>query len=285
MDQQPSQPFFDLHQKTLWDWLSLLIVPILLAGGGWWISHQSEQAQQRIADERYQQELFRGYLDQISTLLVENDLQSADEFSEVKTLAQSITATTLRELDSQRRNSLMLFLRSTGLATPLPGSNGTAGILSWASLENMDLSDTTMNAIDLNFARLTNSDLTNAYLGGGSNLTNVKFINTTLKNTQFDDADLRDAVFAYTNLEDTNLTEAQLTQAKLCNVRMPDGSESDRDCNALIEQKLCNVEPPSGVNPSTFQYPDCEQVMSDYLASGGDYSPDHRWDMMRNGNF
>ncbi len=245
--------FFDLYQKTVWDWLDLLIVPILLAVGGFWISYQMEQQQREIANERYQQELLRGYLDQISQLLIEHDLKTADEFSDVKVLAQSISSTTLRDLDKQRRNSLMLFLRSTGLAAPLENSGSKTGILSWADLSNMDLSGVVMNAIDLRYASLENSNLTDAYLGSRANLSNARFINTSLENADFNESNVNDAIFAYTNLENVkNITDFQLSTAKLCNTKMPDGSESDRDCEELSEN-----------------YTDYE------------YSPDHSWDHLK----
>jgi hypothetical protein len=37
---------------TLWDWIKLLIVPAVLAGGGFWFNVQQREREQRIASER-----------------------------------------------------------------------------------------------------------------------------------------------------------------------------------------------------------------------------------------
>lgn len=278
-ESNPATPPFSSLKKPLWDWLDLLIVPVILFIGGTWFSHTSEQTQQRIANERYQQELYRGYLDQISTLILDHDLKEAEEFSETRMFANSLTTSTLQDLEEERRNSLMRFLRSTGLATPEPGSEMPGGILRRGNLSNMDLSGTIMNAIDLQYARLENSDLTHAFLGAYADLRYAQFINTSLTNTDFENADIDEAVFAYTNLETAkNLTDEQLATAKICNTVLPNGSESDRDCDALIRQQLCNVAPPPGVDPSTFEYPDCDAVTREHINSGNLYSPQHSWD-------
>lgn len=287
MSNSPEEPeakklfhFSSITEKTLWDWLELLIIPLIFSLGGYLVSVAAEQVQEASVEEQYQQRLFRGYVEQISDLLLDKGLSTAGEFSEVKVVAQSITESTLRDLDAQRRNAVMLFLRSTGLATPLPGSASQSGILSWSNLSNIDFSDTTMNAIDLHYARLENANLSNTYLGGGSNLNNVNFDNTILDKTDFRDASLQEAIFAYTNLETaTNLTEQQLQTAFICNTKMPDGSESDRDCAFLIERLLCNVEPPEGSDPGAFQYPDCNKLVAEY--SDQDYDPNHSWNHKR----
>ncbi|MGB3493272.1 MAG: pentapeptide repeat-containing protein [Elainellaceae cyanobacterium] len=279
MKKDVSQPFFDLGQKTLWDWLSLLIVPLLL----FWVSHQLNKTQQQVADDQRQQALLRGYFEQISTLLIDSDLKGAGEYSEVKSVAASLTASTLRDLDSSRRNSLMRFLTSTGLAAPLPGSTSEAGILSRADLSGVDLSHTALNGIDLHSADLTSANLTQTDLGGGANLKNIRFINTDLTGADFENAALEGAVFAYTDLRNAqNLTDEQFSQVKLCNTRLPDGSESDRDCHEMIEQLLCNVEPPQGTNPAAFDYPNCDRddpdnVVDEYIQSSAIYSPEHPW--------
>ncbi|WP_158500399.1 pentapeptide repeat-containing protein [Xenococcus sp. PCC 7305] len=278
--EEQTRKFFNassITEKTLWDWLELLIIPVIFSFGGYLVSAAAEKVQEAAVEEQYQQRLFRGYIAQISELLIDKGLTTADEFSEVKVVAQSLTESTLRDLDAQRRNSLMLFLRSTGLATPLPGSESQSGILSWSNLANIDLSETIMNAIDLHYADLENANLSQAFLGGGSNLNNVKFNNTILDKTDFRDASLQEAVFAYTNLETAeNITEEQLRTAFICNTKMPDGSESDRDCAFLIEQLLCNIAPPEGSDPGAFDPPDCNQLIANY--ADRDYDPKHSWD-------
>lgn len=46
-----------LADKTLWEWLQLLIVPLILAGGGLWFSYQQTQTSLRISEQQHQTDL------------------------------------------------------------------------------------------------------------------------------------------------------------------------------------------------------------------------------------
>src|SRR5215218_3445796 len=74
---------------TLWDWIKLLIVPAVIAGGGLWFNRQQqdrqredEQRQQErgleIENQRAQDEALQAYLDQMSQLLIDKDLLNVD---------------------------------------------------------------------------------------------------------------------------------------------------------------------------------------------------------------
>jgi hypothetical protein len=55
--------------KTLWDWLELLIVPVVLAVGGYLFNSSQNQADQKVAERRAQDEALQAYLDEIGKLL------------------------------------------------------------------------------------------------------------------------------------------------------------------------------------------------------------------------
>jgi hypothetical protein len=57
---------------TLWDWIKLLVIPVVIAGGGLWFNAQQREGEQRIANERAQDEALQAYLDQMSDLLISN---------------------------------------------------------------------------------------------------------------------------------------------------------------------------------------------------------------------
>src|SRR3989337_3589160 len=104
---------------TLWDWIELLIVPAVIAGGGIWFNRQQrerelENAEQRaetdrqIANQHRQDELLQAYLDHVSTLLLENDLRSPEGDPSQTTgtalsVARARTLTVLTRLDGDRR--------------------------------------------------------------------------------------------------------------------------------------------------------------------------------------
>jgi Flp pilus assembly protein TadB len=60
---------FFVH-RSLWDWLQLLIVPVVLARGGLWFNAQQREREQQLANERAQDKALQAYLDQMSDMLI-----------------------------------------------------------------------------------------------------------------------------------------------------------------------------------------------------------------------
>ncbi len=55
---------------SLWDWLKLLIVPVVLAIGGYLFTRSENRATQAAAERRAQDEALQAYLDQMSNMLL-----------------------------------------------------------------------------------------------------------------------------------------------------------------------------------------------------------------------
>jgi FtsZ-binding cell division protein ZapB len=81
--------------------------------------HQIEdlraEAEQKIAEQRAQDEALQAYLDQMGTLLLERDLRNSGTDSEVRTLAQARTITTLGRVDTSHKEEIMQFLLEADL--------------------------------------------------------------------------------------------------------------------------------------------------------------------------
>jgi hypothetical protein len=60
------------YDITLWDWLKLLVVPAVIAGGGIWFNRQQRERELEIAERRTQDEALQAYLDQMSEMLIPN---------------------------------------------------------------------------------------------------------------------------------------------------------------------------------------------------------------------
>src|SRR5215216_7111873 len=96
---------------TLWDWIKLLVVPAVLAGGGLWFNQQQRAREQQIADARAQDEALQSYLDGMSLLLTDKErplhrARPGDSLSEV---ARARTLTVLPSLDGARKGSVVRF--------------------------------------------------------------------------------------------------------------------------------------------------------------------------------
>src|SRR5215204_1457628 len=206
-DNQEIQP-----RKTLWDWLQLFIVPLALAAIGLWFAAQQDAQQQRIEakraeseqqieEQRAQDAALQAYLDQMSQLMLEGDLRSSKEHSEVRTLARARTQTVLGRLDGRRKGSVVQFLYEASLIgkenpvislshVPLRGANLSGANLSGADLSDADLSDADLSGATLDNADLDDADLSNADLsetdlfgadmGDGANLSGAILIDANL---------------------------------------------------------------------------------------------------------
>src|SRR5260370_34381068 len=121
--------------KTLWDWLQLLIIPLVLAVIALLFNHATTRTEQKIATERYEQDkeiasrhyhqdqqiaarryeddqrialdkqredLLQTYLDRMSELLLEKNLRLSQPDTEVRNVARVRTITILFQLDARR---------------------------------------------------------------------------------------------------------------------------------------------------------------------------------------
>ncbi|HEY9659000.1 MAG TPA: hypothetical protein V6C65_11150, partial [Allocoleopsis sp.] len=104
-----------LRNKTLWHWLELLIIPVVLAVGAALIQWQSGVRQEAVATDRNRQETLATYLEQMTALLIDRELRTSKPDSDVRAIARARTLTVLRELDSERKGQLILFLAEAGL--------------------------------------------------------------------------------------------------------------------------------------------------------------------------
>jgi uncharacterized protein YjbI with pentapeptide repeats len=254
--------------KTVWDWLDLLLVPLILGiaavGLTAWFNAQQDarqnaieerraEAERELAEQRAQDEALQAYFDQMSTLLLEKDLRSSEENSEVRTLARARTLTVLRRLDPDRKGSVVQFLHEASLIQPsqlvgnkqgneqpiedpiikligadLREADLREANLIGADLREVNLHNANLHNANLNYANLRGdvdrSDLSDAdisisgYLGGDVDLTN---------------ADLSSAYAAQANLNDAELTRANLNEATL--------SEADLSMASLDDADLSNA--------------------------------------------
>jgi hypothetical protein len=102
---------------TLWDWIKLLVVPVVIAGGGLWFNVQQRAREKRIANERAQDEALQGYLDGMSQLLTDKEqpLHKSQPSDNLSTGARARTLTVLTKLDRYRKRSVLQFLYESRL--------------------------------------------------------------------------------------------------------------------------------------------------------------------------
>jgi len=152
--------------KTLWDWLQLLIVPLVLAIGGLWFSQMQKTLEQRRTTDNQREAALQSYIDKISELLLNGNLaeRTADgqlnpEYKRVCLVARVRTITVLTQLDARRIGYVFAFLREAELMSVTKDDNAI-------SLKNADLHAVDWSQADLRGADLRGVNLSGANLSG-----------------------------------------------------------------------------------------------------------------------
>jgi hypothetical protein len=101
--------------KTLWDWITILTVPLVLGIGAFWFNLSERETEHAIASDRLREEALQKYLDRMAELLLEKELRTSAKSSEVREVARTRTLTVLRGLDHARKQILLDFLYESEL--------------------------------------------------------------------------------------------------------------------------------------------------------------------------
>jgi hypothetical protein len=190
----------DKRAKTLWDWIGLLIVPVVLAIGGYWLTQHRECLSREVERNRLREEALHNYLDRMAELMLEKGLQTSGPEDVVQNIARARTSAVLRGLDGVRKGILLRFLRESELIINEKAVVGLYG---------MDLRRA--NLVKANFRR---SDLRGTDLRG-ANLFKADLFKADLAKADLTGANLVKADLTGVNLTGTNLTRADLTGANL----------------------------------------------------------------------
>lgn len=124
-------------EKTLWDWLQLLVVPVAVAVGTFALNQaakkREEESQQEqrereqsieeqsrkndleIEERRAHEAALNTYLDQMGQMLLAEGLRSSEEDADLRVLARARTLTTLGRIGPAHKGSILRFLQEASL--------------------------------------------------------------------------------------------------------------------------------------------------------------------------
>ena len=236
-----------LHGKTFWDWLQLLIIPAVLAVGGYLFNYTTSRNEQKttqlrdqterdISSDNQREAALQAYIDNMSELLLEKNLRKSGEDDEVRKIARVRTLTVLPRLDGLRKRSVLNFLYESGLIDKGKRIVDLSGAdLSGADLRGADLRGAILDLAKLSGVYLDGAYLSGAYLSGaildgaylsGAILIGAELSRANLAGADLTGADLRGAYLNRADLRGAIVTEEQLKQAKLLKgATMPDGKK------------------------------------------------------------
>lgn len=209
-----------LAPKTLWDWMQLLLVPIMLAIGGFWLNQlqkgreerieaQRDKTDRDIAADNQREAALQSYIDKIGELLLHERLGDSQSNPQVENVARARTITVLRILDPDRCAHLLRFLRQADIL----------GVCTENNLREIDLHSTNLIQFDLKNFDLSKADLSRANLIG-SDLSGSRLLRTDLSRADLGGIDLSEAKLLRADLSQANLTGARLAEANLHKARL-----------------------------------------------------------------
>lgn len=224
--------------KTLWDWMELLIIPLVLAIGAFYLNRSEQDTEREIAKDRQQEVALQAYLDKMSDLLVNENLQKTKK-KNIRDVARTRTLTVIRGLDGKRKGLVIRFLQEAGLINKqrpiikLRGADLREVELGWAKLRNVDLSFTDLRNADLVLADLSDSNLENATLSyadlswtdfSNSDMNGANLWGSKMLFTKFAKAKLNDVSFVKTETWQIDLKGAHLQGSRFMQADLKDAN-------------------------------------------------------------
>ncbi|GHO62122.1 hypothetical protein KSC_010140 [Ktedonobacter sp. SOSP1-52] len=218
--------------KKLWDWLSILIVPFVVALAGTIYTHVHNQSEREEARQKEAQEhelaldnqreaALQTYFDRMSELLLDKQLEMN---SQAMAIAHARTVTVLRMLDPARRASVLRFLGDINLVSRILNRDMRGLDLSGTDLSSAHLKQVMLILVNLIEANLKRADLSEANLEkawmrsanlGKANLEDTNLWRADLSRARLDEANLHWVNLVEANLYRASLLEADLTGANL----------------------------------------------------------------------
>jgi hypothetical protein len=212
--------------KSLWDWLQLLVVPVVLAVAGFLLSDAAQrerdlevrQSEADFTNSRAQSDALLAYLDQMSSLVVDRRMNSEPPSSDTRMIAQARTLVILASLGRDRKRDPLNLIYELNLINKYsPYLNLKKANFAAADLSEITLHDACLKDADLRRTNLSGADLR------GSDLSNVD-----LRGADLSDAELSDVSLACANL----LPYSERRPAKLNAVHLANGADpTDIDLN------------------------------------------------------
>jgi hypothetical protein len=232
--------------RTVWEWLTVLTISAVIAIVALMFTARQAELQRDNQVKQANDDSLQAYLDQMSALLLEDDLRNVPEDSEVRMLARSRTLTILSRLDPRGRSQVLQFLLETELIqgreleTPIinPSDPNLSALknlvinLSGANLSGVFVpADTNLSYVDLSSTDLSGANLSEANLSTADlTATNMHDANLSRATLAFSDlglADLREANLSNVDLTQTKLNDADLTDADLTGAHLWQADLSD----------------------------------------------------------
>lgn len=212
---KPARYKWGTQDKTLWDWMDLLLVPGLLLVITLMFNELAQKRQDEFTLERKKQEVVQNYLSKMTDLISNGKLlySKKSEFNQTSIAARALTQSALVDLkgDASRKGQVLSFLYEAQLISYQPSVTKTKPNTKPKSI------------IDMKGINLSGAALNRIYLGPQSQLRDSSQPDQwpiNLGGAILSESDLRKSILNHAYLESAQLQKAQLQEAMLNNVNL-----------------------------------------------------------------
>ena len=195
-------------RKTVWDWLQLLIIPLVLAVIALLFNLANSRTERQIALDNQRETALQAYIDKMSELLLEKHLRQSQTKDDVREVARVRTLRVLPGLDNERKRNVIQFLHESGLIN----KDDPIIDLHEADLRKASLDDAELEGADLSGAKLMKA-----------NLKGAKLMKANLEGARLEGVILEEAILK--DVTDIAIEELEQQAKSLKGTTMPDGSK------------------------------------------------------------
>ncbi len=244
----------DKTDKTLYDWMQLLFIPVVLAIAGFWFNYRERKAAelraenereaaelrakedreieekrnkhaQKLALDSQREDRLQTYLDRMSELLLTWNLRKSEINAEVRYMARARTLTLLTQLneDDARKGAVLQFLYEAHLISQ--NVDGSIVNLEGANLSDGDYTFLNLHNANLHKAIMINANFESTDLSG-TDLVGADLDESRLWYSNVSGSDLKGASLQYAVLKEANLQGADLSKANLMSADLSDANLS-----------------------------------------------------------
>ena len=208
--------------KTIWDWMQLLVIPLILAGVAYYLANTQREKELEIAETEKSENALQNFLDYMTKLMIEHEYLDDEEFEGAARLIRARTLMVLEQLNGKQKGHLLRFLIETTLLDKEKiYLNLKRANLTRLEFEPGGYSDFNLDGVNLDYA----------------NLAECQFHNVQMKGISMRDANLEYADFTSGSLEYILLNRSNLYNAKLGKANMFKANLQDANLEGAILQE------------------------------------------------
>ena len=203
-------PWTGFTDKTLWDWLQLLLISLAFGISAFFYNASQKAQQQALEANRLEENILQMYFDRMIPLTLKQRQESQQQRA-LHALIRAQTMTVLPRLNGKRNGAVLRFLHEAGLL-------GISGLKRGDYLNDVNLRGADLEKLNLYQAELQDSNLEDADLKE-SDLRKADLENVNLRRANLRKAMLHGAMLEDADLSGANLKEADLSQARLVDTK------------------------------------------------------------------